>query len=271
MIDVDVKNIMNSLLLKKAEIMRTEESIPLKDGSWEFTFLIHSYESDFNSRAALPALFRFMQHAAWQHAAYYHIGYDDLIRDDLVWVLAGITIKLSEIPRWDDVIKLRTWARGTDRLFALRDFTFHNQKGDQIAAAHSNWLVVNMKTKRPQRLDPFLGKMPLIERQALEESFHTIENFMPPELLEKRSVRVSDVDVYGHMNNTRYIEWIIDTYAFPQYKNMNIRLAEVHFLKEALPDTTLSIWKQQKEDMLYFAIKDKFGKVEHCRIIMKIN
>ncbi len=259
------------LLLKKAEIMRTEESMPLQDGSWESTFLIHSYESDFTSRASLPALFRFMQEAAWQHAAHHHIGYDDLIKDNQVWVLAGITLQLSKMPKWDDTVKLRTWARGIDRLFALRDFTFHNERGEQIAAARSNWLVVNMKTKRPQRLDPFLGKMPLLEKQAVEETFHSVDNFTPPELLEERSVRVSDVDVYGHMNNTRYFEWVVDTFTSSEYKKLDVRLAEVHFLKEALPDTILTIWKQQKDDMYYFAIKDKSGKVEHCRIIMKIS
>jgi len=248
--------------------MFTEESRPLSDGSWESNFKIHSYEADFTTRASLPALFRFMQEAAWQHASHHQIGYADLIENNQVWVLTGITVQLSQTPFWEDSIKVKTWARGTDRLFALRDFTFFNAKNEKFINAKSHWIVVNVETKRPQRLDPFLNKMPLVEEKAIEETFHSVCNFTESVLLEHRKVRVSDVDVYGHMNNTRYIEWVTDTFSSDDYANLNISFLEVHFLKEALPDSDLTIWKQQKDNMLYFAIKDKSGKLEHCRIIL---
>jgi len=54
-----------------------------------------------------------------------------------------------------DRIKIKTWLTGTGRLFALRHFSIANLKGDILGTAKSAWLVLDLKSRRPQRLSPY--------------------------------------------------------------------------------------------------------------------
>ena len=77
---------------------------------------------------------------------------------------------MEEYPRWGDKIKVKTWLAGTGRLFALRHFSIAASKGKIVGTAKSAWLVLDLKNRKPQKIEPvfkhiqhLLDDLPLAE------------------------------------------------------------------------------------------------------------
>ena len=61
---------------------------------------------------------------------------------------------MDEYPEWKDNIEIKTWPKGVDGLFAIRDFQIF-RNGEIIGRATSYWLILDADSKRPKRLDDF--------------------------------------------------------------------------------------------------------------------
>jgi acyl-ACP thioesterase len=60
--------------------------------------------------------------------------------------------------------------------------------------------------------------------------------------VEKSStIRYSDIDMHHHVNNTKYIEWILDSYPFEMNQTHHIHSLEINFLAESSFGDEISI------------------------------
>ncbi len=122
--------------------------------SWEDEYSIPFGEVDTKNEVFLPTLWNLMQETAWNHATHLKLGYSDLADQKYFWVLSRLSIHMDEYPGWGEKIKVKTLLTGMGRLFALRHFSIANLKGDPLGAAKSAWLVLDLKSRRPQRIEP---------------------------------------------------------------------------------------------------------------------
>jgi acyl-ACP thioesterase len=216
---------------------------------WEDNYKIHSYEVDFNGNATLPVICHFLQESAWNHARYFDFGYDFLMNNSQIWVLSRLGIEIDSYPKWDDTITIQTWAKGIDRLFALRDYRLLSDSGKEIGRISSAWLIIDLIKRRPQRIEPYLDKMPLLpDRHAMPEMPGKIQSVENGVASGKFPVRISDLDVYHHVNNTRYIQWLTDNYEYDFVKNKFIHRFDINFMQEAQINDEINIITESIED-----------------------
>lgn len=97
----------------------------LKHPSGNYNFSIRSYHSDQNGKLTLPALFHFLQECAWDNARLNGFGYEFLKKENAFWVLSRVLVQMDEYPEWKDEIEIKTWPKGADGFFALRDFEIY--------------------------------------------------------------------------------------------------------------------------------------------------
>ena len=89
---------------------------------FEKEYRVHVYETGPDGRLNLYSLFNYLQDIASDHAVKLGFGRDDLMRDNRFWVLSRMYAEISEWPKWEDNIIVKTWPAGTDKLFALRNY-----------------------------------------------------------------------------------------------------------------------------------------------------
>jgi len=122
---------------------------------------------------------------------------------------------MEKYPGWSAKIKIRTWLTGMGRLFALRHFSIANSKGDILGTAKSGWLVLDLKSRRPQRIEPvFKHLLHLFDGLPSAEEPEKLPAPVRSKMGKSYTVRYSDIDMHHHVNNTKYIEWILDSYPF---------------------------------------------------------
>ena len=237
--------------------------------TWEDEYLVSFYEVDAKNRVFLPSLWKYLQETAWNHANRIGIGYSDLARNDHFWVLSRLSIEMNEYPGWGDKIRVKTWLLESSRLFALRDFSIVKEDGRIIGGAKSAWVVLGLKNRKPQRIEPFLEGLNLLPNQHGAES--KLDKLPAPGAPGEEmffTVRYSDLDMHQHVNNARYIEWILDSYPFEINQTHQIVAFEINFLAESNCGDELSIRSNRQEDSIptffHTIIRKEDGR-ELCR------
>jgi acyl-ACP thioesterase len=210
----------------------------------EKEYPVHVYETGPDGKLNLHSLFDFFQDIASDHAVSLGFGRDDLMKQNHFWVLSRIYSEISIMPSWGETIILKTWPRGTDRLFALRDFEVRYPDGRTIALATSSWLIIDRDTKRIQRPDNIRSR--LNSDPSVERAFPRNAMKLEPSGGNGRStphfgVRVSDLDINLHTNNARYLKWITDSYDLDFMLNNVPLSAEINYLAESRFNDIISI------------------------------
>jgi len=199
-------------------------------------FSISSYDLNPKGQARLTTMANFFQEMAYHHASELGLGYDDMKSRKTTWVLSRMRIHMKRYPVWNERIRLETWPSGAERLFALRDFRVLDSKGEVIGLASTAWLILDIDTHRLIRPKEMMEQFKMIvhDVQMFDKPLDKI--VMPGEgrkLMEHRVV-FSDLDIVGHVNNVRYMEWCIDAATSADNAAEQICELEINFNHEAL-------------------------------------
>jgi acyl-ACP thioesterase len=247
--------------------MKTQMSEMKK--SWEDEYSIAFAEVDTKNEVFLPHLWNLMQETAWHHADHLGVGYSDLVKQQHFWVLSRLSIQMDEYPRWGDRIKIRTWLTGIGRLFALRNFSIANSKGDILATAKSAWLVLDLKSRRPQKINPvFKHILHMFDDLVSNEEPEKLPSPVQSKVGKSYMVRYSDIDRHHHVNNTKYIEWILDSYPFEIHQKYHIHTFEINFLAESSHEDEIWIHTESLGDSppaFFHSVSRKGDGRELCR------
>jgi len=220
----------------------------------EVKYRVHTYETDAKANLGIVHLFNYLQDIAARHAVELHFGKEDLQKSNMFWVLSRIYCRMDHLPVWNDEIMVRTWPRGMDRLFALRDYEISDSSGNRIGGATSSWLMLNIESRRPVRPDHLVellkGNPPLkpsLERNAAKLSPSAESKYQSQPL----QVKFSDLDVNMHVNNVRYLQWAIDTYPLDFMIDKEARTVEINFLAETLPGEEVFVTATEEESGIF--------------------
>jgi acyl-ACP thioesterase len=238
----------------------------------EKKYPVHVYETGPDGRLNLHSLFDYLQDIASDHAVKLGFGRDDLMKHNNFWVLSRIFAEISIWPSWGETISIKSWPRGTDRLFAIRDFEVRYPDGRSIARATSSWLIISMDTKRIQRPDNNLSL--LNSELAGEKAFPRNAMRLEPAAENGRStspfnVTISDLDINLHTNMSRYLKWVTDSYDLDFILNNVPLSAEINYLAESHFNDKIAILisEDTKDGNLFnHSIMRTSDNTELCRV-----
>ena len=141
------------------------------------------------------------------------------------------------------LVKIETWPKGLQqRLLFMRDFMITGSGGTLFAEASTAWLLVAPSTRRilpPNSLD---GNLPDNGgRAALVEP---LDKLNPPEDLPQRQVfsaGYSAIDLMGHVNNARYLDWISDAFSMEEHAARPLAELQINYTSEVLPGEQVAV------------------------------
>jgi acyl-ACP thioesterase len=234
---------------------------------FEQSIRVRSYDVDFYGNLTMPALCNYFQEIAWEHAQKLNIGYKILLSLNKFWVLSRLQVKIFEYPKWTDEIKLITWPKGIDGMFALRDFVILNKDGKKLVAATSSWLILDIERHRPQKIDSDDHPKYLVDQTdayiPLAEKIPAFKNMEPKSSF---CVEYTDIDINKHVNNVKYIEWAINTQTNELTNGSVIDEMMVNFMGEASLNDEMNLTTCQETNYCGISVYNTTRKKESCRI-----
>lgn len=180
---------------------------------WQDSFLVREFEVDTDGFALISVIANHMQHTAGVHAAALGYSMQALLEQQTAWILNRFTFHIHRYPRAGETIHMETWPSGADRMLAYRDFELFDDEGALVLAGRTAWLILDLVRRRPMGTSEEileLGK--LYERKARVEGVSRMPRIQTEPVREVLiPVRRSDLDINRHVNNVKYLEWVLET------------------------------------------------------------
>lgn len=217
---------------------------------FEQKFTIPCYDTDASWRLKPSSFMDLAQEAAGQHAVYLGFGYDDLIATNTAWILSRVHVEFVDAPKWRENITLRTWHKGLNRLFFLRDFILTDDQGRERVKATTSWLVLNLETRRLVRDPKLMEEGTVCTDNVIETPADKV--VMPkdiePQYVMDHHVAYSDVDMNGHTNNAMYMQWAMDAVDYDIASTRPVKLFTINFNHETKAGDIVALYKVVKEE-----------------------
>ncbi|MBD3615140.1 MAG: acyl-[acyl-carrier-protein] thioesterase [Gracilimonas sp.] len=225
------------------------------------SFKIRASEVDQNGKATLPAICSLFQEVAGNHALKLNFDITQLHDQNLTWVLHRMDIKIDRYPNWREKITIETWPAAGDALRAYRNYRILNEEGNLIGVCLSYWMMINLKTRKPTRMPKDVLDLRLSDiDHVLPVKSDRIMPFEETNVEKKFVVRESDLDMNKHVNNARFVEWLMETYN--NDKAYLIKNLDIMFMQEShFGDIIISERKDEEYQNYRHQLKNQEGKI----------
>ena len=242
---------------------------------FERKYPVNIFNTDLTGRLSPGALFNCFEDLAGRHAAELGWGRDDLMASGgYFWALSRMIVKINRLPKAWDEVTLRTWPRGTEAIFALRDLEMYDDAGEKIAGASSSWVIVDYNTRKAQRPDKALSILnhQFPGNRATETNAGKVPALPPGEhSLTRLKVKLDDIDVNLHVNNARYVHWAANCYDHEYISLHTPDTIEVNYLLEGHQGEMINILTANadgnRNSFIHSVVRESDG-TELCRLRM---
>ncbi|KAJ3709083.1 hypothetical protein LUZ61_012788 [Rhynchospora tenuis] len=228
----------------------------IQDGSvFRQTFPIRSYEIGADRTASIETLMNHLQETALNHVKIAGLLGDgfgatpEMSKRNLIWVVSRIQLLVEHYPSWGDVVEVDTWVGASGKNGMRRDWHVRdNKSGRTILRATSVWVMMNKETRRlakmPEEVRAEIGpyfidrlairaedakKLPKAEKKDSSERF--VRKGLTP--------RWGDLDVNQHVNNVKYIGWILESAPISILEKHELASMTLEYRKECGRDSVL--------------------------------
>ena len=205
-------------------------------------YMIPYFHTDKDGYLRFPNILAYMAETSSWHSDSIGAGIKHLMERNLGWMLNRWEVKVYTYPRAKDNITIVTWTSGFNKFYATREFSLEDDKGNLLAKATTQWILIDMKKKRPVRIPPdFIDRYKRVEEYNFKEFTNFNITVDDLGMTSDFTVRRSDIDNNNHVNNTKYVDWIIEDMPDSIFENERIEEFSIIYKKEILEGAEISI------------------------------
>jgi acyl-ACP thioesterase len=216
---------------------------------WQETFPVRFGDIDRSNRLTLAGTFDYFQEAAINHAENLGVGREALAQSGQGWILSRMSVLFERRPRYKETIIVRSWPRGWEKLFVLRDYDIRDAGNVPIVRGRSSWIILDMEKRRPLRPQTLVDPLPLNkDLDALPDGALGLETRDDLSKIGERRALYSDIDYNGHVNNARYIQWIQDILEPETLENASQMRLDINYLREIKGEEITELWSAPLKD-----------------------
>lgn len=188
----------------------------------------------------LSTLLYFAQEVAGNHFDRIAMTYDQLASRGMFWAIIRQRVSITRLPKSGETIRVETWPMPNTRVAFPRHVAAYDESGNELFRCISLWVLMDLESR--SMILP--GKSGI----ALPGTTQGNELLPPASLPAKqllnhrnRTVCFTDLDRNGHMNNTRYLDWIADLLPSQFHRDHSPREFTVCYLSEAREGQELTL------------------------------
>lgn len=200
------------------------------------------YETNVTGKISLPFLFDNMLVVGDDQSTFLGISLEDMKAKGLGWVITQNLLNVKRMPENGEILTLTTQADSYNSYFCYRDFNVYDEQGQEIVSMHTVFVMINQKDRKLVRIDPELVAPFGAEHVKKMERLPVIKERPDYSLTNDYRVRYLDIDLNQHVNNVRYLNWIIDVLPFKFLASHEVASLNIQYKKEVhYGDTVTSL------------------------------
>lgn len=202
-------------------------------------FKIPSYAVGADNRLRLSALLQFQEQAGEQQLGEHGLPYAVLKEKGVAFLVTRLQSLVTRLPQMNEQVTLKTWHRDVKGVQFFRCYSWVDQTGAPLIDSVTAFALVDVNTHRLLRPDA-LKELPFLNEPAAVNACPDPKKEIPPALTEIAAMRPrwSELDLNGHVNNTRYADFLCDNIPSGM-AHKRITAFSIRYEKEILPDDRL--------------------------------
>ena len=200
---------------------------------FERDFQVHFYECDANLRLSIFGVMRYLGEISLLQSEAVGAGFAYYAEHRVAWLLSKWDIRLHRLPVFGSTVTVRTQPRSFRNFSGNRAFEIVDETGEACIDAQSQWIFIDTGRGRPARVHAHIH-----DCYGVEESDSALPWEADPRSIARRdhqrefTVRQSDIDHNGHVNNIRYVEWALESIPMEFLSGRSLNRLLVHYRKE---------------------------------------
>ena len=196
------------------------------------TFVIDTIHLDCFGRVKPSVLLYFAQEAAGAHCLELALDWDTLAKRNLFWAVIRNRVQITRLPSYGETITVETWPMPTTRSAFPRSTVGYDSQGNEVFRSISLWVLMDTQTRAmvlPGKSGIDLTGTLRGNELAAPGSLHPLDAHNRV----TRKVGYTELDRNGHMNNTRYMDWIDDLLPAAFHAGHPVKELTLCYLSEA--------------------------------------
>ena len=217
--------------------------------TYDETFTLRPRDCDLNEKWRPSAILETMQDVAGTHSMLLGCGREELVKKNIVWVLSRSELHMDRYPSVSEKITVHTFPTPTRICFFPRYYIFTDTRGEMVGKAGTLWLLLDLN---PRRMLPpgDIGKL-IPDNKDLSVPMNlpaTVGNLQGEEFVTTCHPVYTDIDVNGHVNNTRYADWLCNTLGIELMTAFEPERIVLNYNHEVLPEHTVTLRRILKDN-----------------------
>ncbi len=191
----------------------------------------------------------YCQDVAGHHCHLLGTDMEALAQKNLFWAIIRQKVQITRLPKSGETVRIETWPMPTTRTCYPRSTVAYDAGGNELFRAIGMWVLMD----RDSRAMILPGRSGVDVQGLLTGTELASPGSLSPREMEKlhtRQVCYTDLDQNGHMNNTKYLEWMSDLLPSSFHREKKAREFTVCYHAEAREGDTLHMGWQVLDDVL---------------------
>ena len=191
--------------------------------------------ADMNGHIKLPDVILLSLQVSGMQSIELGVSDKTILEDyNLVWIITDYDIEVVRLPRFAEEITIETEALSYNRLFCYRRFTIYDEAGQELIHMMATFVLMDRDSRKVHAVEseivaPYQSDF---DKKLIRGPKYA--NLEEP-VSKDYHVRFYDLDMNGHVNNSKYLDWIFEVMGadfLTQYIPKKINLK---YVKEVRP------------------------------------
>jgi len=210
---------------------------------FEKQFELRYFEMNKFGEASSTAILTLLEETAADHCYSINHSLFDLEKQNIGWVLLSGILEMDYYPGYKEKIVIRTWLSKYSTIKGFRENIIYNEQGRIIGKAKGLWVFFDIDRRRPIQIsDDIKDKWSYFNEECINHDItKKIEIIDSSNHIKEFKINRFDVDTNLHVNNIRYLQWLIESIPEDIIDNYYLHSIDGRFIAEAqLGDTIMS-------------------------------
>lgn len=175
-----------------------------------------------------------------RHCKELTLSYDDMAAKGFFWAVSRHRVQITRLPKSGEQLRVETWAMPATAAAFPRSVVAYDEEGKECFRAITLWVIMTLDTRK--MITP--GKSGILVPSTVRGlELSNPKGLVPRDMVNscQRRVCFTDIDRNGHMNNTRYLDWVDDLFPGSFHYEHQMKELLVCYLSESREGQTLDM------------------------------
>ncbi|MFD1316064.1 acyl-[acyl-carrier-protein] thioesterase [Namhaeicola litoreus] len=221
------------------------------NNTFEKEFALRYFEMNKQGTITPSSMLTLLEETAADHCEIIDHSLYQLGNKNMGWVLVSGCLEMYRYPKYKENIIIKTWMSEYSSVKGIRENIIYDERRNVIGKAKGLWIFFDISRRRPIRIfEEIKTKWSSFEEVSIAcDLGKVIPEIESGDIKTKIKVQRYDTDMNEHVNNIRYLDWLMDSIPKNYIENYALTAIDGRFLGEArLKDRLINYTRKGSEE-----------------------